>query len=76
MFVTFKSRGKGIATIVLQALEIWAKELEYEACVLETGKKQPEAISLYLKNGYIIIPNYGQYENIENSVCIKKRSYK
>jgi putative acetyltransferase len=72
MFVTPKCRGKGIATIVLQALEIWAKELGYEACVLETGKKQPEAIALYLKNGYTIIPNYGQYENIENSVCMQK----
>jgi putative acetyltransferase len=72
MFVTPECRGKGIATIVLQALEIWAKELGYEACVLETGKKQPEAIALYLKNGYTIIPNYGQYENIENSVCMKK----
>jgi putative acetyltransferase len=29
MFVTPECRGKGIATIVLQALEIWAKELGY-----------------------------------------------
>jgi hypothetical protein len=40
---------------------------------LETGKKQPEAIKLYTKNGYFIIPNFGQYENIENSICFEKQ---
>jgi len=39
---------------------------------LETGKKQPEAIALYKKNGYKLIPNYGQYAEIENSVCFEK----
>jgi putative acetyltransferase len=39
---------------------------------LETGKKQPEAIVLYKRNGYAVIPNFGQYENVENSVCFEK----
>jgi putative acetyltransferase len=72
MFVLPNMRGKGIASIVLAELENWAKELGYSKCVLETGKMQPEAISLYKKNGYIIIKNYGQYENVENSVCFEK----
>ncbi len=66
-------RGKGLATIVLKELEKWANELSYSRCVLETGKKQPEAIELYKKNGYVLIPNYGQYIGIENSVCFEKR---
>ena len=41
-------------------------------CILETGKRQAEAIRLYKKSGYDIIPNYGQYAGIENSVCFKK----
>lgn len=65
-------RGKGIAHKVLNELERWASELGYKACVLETGKKQPEAISLYRKAGYVIIHNYGQYKNVENSICMKK----
>ena len=73
MFTLPESRGKGIASLVLNALEEWAKELSYEKCVLETGKKQPEAIALYTKNGYAVIPNYGQYEGIENSVCFEKK---
>jgi GNAT superfamily N-acetyltransferase len=66
-------RGQGIAASVLHALEQWAAELHYEACVLETGKRQPEAIALYKKSGYTIIPNYGQYAGVENSVCFKKQ---
>lgn len=65
-------RGKGIATKILTALEKWALELSYEKCILETGKKQPEAIALYKKNGYKTIPNYGQYAGVDNSVCFEK----
>ncbi len=73
MFVTPEHRGKGIAHAILTELEIWAAALNYSQCILETGVKQPEAIGLYQKAGYTIIPNYGQYENVENSVCMKKR---
>ncbi len=72
MFVQPEQRGKGIAGIVLAELEKWAAELDITTCVLETGKKQPEAIRLYEKSGYAIIPSYGQYVNVENSVCMKK----
>lgn len=72
MYTLPQSRGRGIASKVLTELENWAIELSYEKCVLETGKKQPEAIGLYEKSGYQIIPNYGQYAGVENSVCFEK----
>jgi putative acetyltransferase len=72
VFVEPSFRGNGIAQLVLAELELWAKELKYTYCILETGKKQPEAITLYLKTGYTIIPSYGQYLHVENSVCMKK----
>jgi putative acetyltransferase len=72
MYTTPGSRGKGIASKVLAELERWAAELSYGKCVLETGKRQPEAIGLYEKNGYKTIPNYGQYAGVENSVCFEK----
>jgi len=72
MYVQPDKRGQGVATEILKALEAWATELNYTKCVLETGKKQPEVIDLYLKNGYAVIPNYGQYKNVENSVCFEK----
>jgi putative acetyltransferase len=58
---------------VLKALEDWAKELGYHKCILETGKRQPDAIALYQKNGYSIMPNYGQYQGVTNSVCFEKQ---
>lgn len=72
MFVRENERGRGIAKLILTELENWAWELAFSECVLETGVKQPEAIALYIKNGYGIIPNYGQYAGVENSVCMKK----
>jgi GNAT superfamily N-acetyltransferase len=73
MFVSPESRNKGIATTILSELEHWASALSHTKCILETGKKQPEAIALYKKNGYTIIPNYGQYAQVENSLCFEKQ---
>jgi GNAT superfamily N-acetyltransferase len=72
MYTLPESRGRGNAAKVLSDLENWTKELSFERCILETGKKQPEAIALYKKNGYKLIPNYGQYAEVENSLCFKK----
>lgn len=72
MFVLPEYRGRGLGAQVLQELEAWAQELNYKTCILETGKKQPEAIALYRRSGYGITKNYGQYEHVENSVCMKK----
>ncbi|CAN5506416.1 GNAT family N-acetyltransferase [soil metagenome] len=73
MFVKPEFRGKGIARAVLTEVEKWATSIGYTFCILETGKRQPEAISLYKSSGYSLIPNYGQYENVETSVCMKKQ---
>lgn len=72
MYVIPSYRGRNIGMLILRELETWAHELHYPHCILETGKKQPEAISLYKKAGYLVIPNYGQYAGVENSVCMKK----
>ena len=72
MYTLPEMRGKGVAQMVLAELEKWAAELGYKKCILETGKRQPEAIRLYEKSGYKTIPNYGEYLNIENSVCFEK----
>lgn len=72
MYVKPEYRKRGIAAVVLKELELWAAELNYTYTILETGKKQPEAIALYQKLGYTIIPNYPPYEEMDNSVCMKK----
>ena len=72
MYVVPHRRSQGIASRILKELEFWAKELYFTKCILETGKKQPEAIGLYIKNNYITIPNFGQYEKVDNSICFEK----
>ena len=72
MYVLPAHRKKGIAAMILSELEKWASELFYSKCILETGRRQPEAIALYTKQGYRHIPNYGQYAGVGNSVCFEK----
>lgn len=72
MYTLAPYRGKGIASGVLIQLEKWAAEMNYSHCILETGIRQPDAIRLYGKNGYLPIPNYGQYAGVENSRCFEK----
>lgn len=72
MYVAPSVRGQGVASTILKELESWAAQLSYKKCLLETGVKQLEAIRLYQKNAYKIIPNYGQYQGVENSVCFEK----
>ncbi|WP_299552939.1 GNAT family N-acetyltransferase [Seonamhaeicola sp.] len=72
MFTLPEYRGKGVATLILKELETWAKEARYNICVLETGKRQIEAVNFYKKKRYQVIPNYGPYKDIANSLCFKK----
>jgi GNAT superfamily N-acetyltransferase len=72
MFVTIEHRGKGIAFQILSELEVWARELNHSSCILETSFKLEQAIALYKKSGYKIIPNYDPYVGVISSVCMKK----
>jgi len=72
MYVLPEFRGKGISRKILSGLEEWTKELGYKKCILETGINQHEALALYQKSGFIRIPNYGQYADVENSFCFEK----
>ena len=72
MYVHPDFRGQGIAKQMLDELEKWAAELGFSECILETGIRQTEAVHLYQNYGYAVTKNYGQYENIANSICMKK----
>ncbi len=73
MYVRKKFRKQGIGRTLLTALESWAGRLGFTRARLETGKGQPEAMAMYKRCGYRIIPNYGPYEHLENSVCMEKK---
>jgi N-acetylglutamate synthase and related acetyltransferases len=73
MFVLPEYRGQGFSAQILKALEEKAEKFNYSKIILETGKRQPEALGLYGKYGYTVIPNYGAYANREMSVCFSKK---
>ncbi len=72
MFTLASFRGKGIASMILSELEKWSGELGFKRVILETGLRQKEAISLYKKNDFQLIANYGQYKGMDNSRCFEK----
>jgi putative acetyltransferase len=72
MFVQPDQRGNGIASEILTVLENWAKELGYSETILETLKVKESVIAMYAKNGYALVPNYGQYIGVDSSVCMRK----
>ena len=73
MFVVDEWRGRGVARRILAALEASARERGYVMLRIETGKGQPEAISLYRSAGYVNIPLFGDYVGNPVSVCFEKR---
>lgn len=72
MYVNELFRGTGTASKLLDELEKWATEKNYKIMMLETGVHQLEAIRFYKKSGYIIIDNFDQYADNENSICMNK----
>lgn len=72
MYVVPAARGRGLAKVVVEALEVRASRLGLRRLVLETGVLQPEAIGLYLTAGYEPIPNFGEYVGVAESRCFAK----
>ncbi|PXV68846.1 acetyltransferase (GNAT) family protein [Dysgonomonas alginatilytica] len=72
MYLDADFRSKGIANKMLTEVESWAAEKGFSIAVLETGYKMLEAIHLYKKMGYTQIPNYGQYADNPESICMSK----
>ena len=72
MFVVQEARGRGVGRAILENLETFATNFGYRSVRLETGLKQPEAISLYQSAGYHRAPCYGPYRENPMSVCFEK----
>ena len=72
VYVHENHRRQGYGKQVVKHLENLSGKMGYKAMLLETGKKQTEAIALYQKDGYEIIRNYGPYSDNDNSVCMRK----
>ena len=68
MYVAPSARGRGIAAALLAELEDAARRRGWRTLRLETGLRQPEAISLYSGAGYRPIPAFGAYVDAPDAV--------
>ncbi len=66
-------RGMGLGSELIRRLEAKAKIKGYRFCILETGKPLEAARHVYKKAGYKIIPNYGQYMDMPDSICMERK---
>src|SRR5690349_23052554 len=72
VFVDPAARGRGIAGIIMEALEREAAKHGVTLMQLETGIKQLEAIALYRKCGYVERGPFGAYRPDPLSLFMEK----
>lgn len=73
MYVRPAFRRQGAAGYIVAALERHAATSGCSRAVLETGADMPEAIAFYKKQGYRIVPNYGDFIGDGICVCMEKQ---
>ena len=73
VFIKQGYRGRGISNKLMELLEKAAREKGYHYLILESGEPLIAAMALYRKIGYKVIPNYGQYKDMPDSICMKKK---
>lgn len=72
VFVVDDHRGKGLSSKVMRFLETELQGRGVSLFRLETGVKQPEALGLYRKLGYLERGPFGSYEADPYSVFMEK----
>lgn len=65
-------RGKRIASALMDQIEEKARDLCFRRVVLQTRPIMPDAVALYTKRGYALIPNYPPYDKLAGAVCYGK----
>ena len=65
-------QGRGIGSKLVSLLVDWAIELGYKRIILETGELLVQSCAVYKKLGFEIIPNYGPYADMPESLCMAK----
>jgi GNAT superfamily N-acetyltransferase len=73
VIVTGDQRGRGVGRAIMLGLEDIAREQEAARLILQTGDKQPEAVALYERLGWVPIPIYEPYAStMPFSLCYEK----
>jgi GNAT superfamily N-acetyltransferase len=72
VFVRGRARGLGLARTLLSEVEVEARARGLDRLVLHTGRRQPEAMTLYLSVGYRPIPPFPAHVGDPIAMCFAK----
>lgn len=72
VFVREQARGLGLARTLLAEVEAEARARGLRRLVLHTGRRQPEAMTLYLSIGYRPVPLYPPHIGDPLAMCFAK----
>lgn len=73
VFTREEYRHCGFGRICMEKIEERARQQGYRKLILETGSVLTYACQLYESMGYQVIPNYGPYKEMKESICMEKR---
>jgi GNAT superfamily N-acetyltransferase len=72
MYVEPGFRRRGVAALVLAELERTAAAAGHRHLLLNSGDRQPEALALYARTGYVPVAGYGVYADAPGAVFLGK----
>jgi GNAT superfamily N-acetyltransferase len=72
VYVAPALRRRGLAQLIVAALERSAAQAGHRSVVLNSGARQPEALALYEQLGYGPVPGYGVYACAPGAVFLGK----
>jgi GNAT superfamily N-acetyltransferase len=72
LYVEPAFRRRGLAQLIVDALEVSAARVGHRSVVLNSGGRQPEALALYANAGYRSVPGYGTYACVPGAVFLGK----
>jgi GNAT superfamily N-acetyltransferase len=72
VYVVPAFRRRGLAQLIVEALERSAAQAGNRSVVLNSGARQPEALALYEQLGYGPVPGYGVYACAPGAVFLGK----
>ena len=65
-------RGRHIAARLMDQIEEKALQMGFRRLILQTRPLMADAVALYEKRGYALIPNYPPYDQLDGAVCYAK----
>lgn len=70
MYTSPAARRRGVAVELLTVLAYRARAMRCEWLLLETGDKQPEAVALYERFGFVSVSGFGHYSGYPGQISM------